>query len=196
MSGFLGLGANPGEKQASGNLHNIFNVGLTGFQGDEAAGKSSLDTAKSTFSDAAAYFKNLLTPGRTQATINAAPAVNAATDAADATRRQEAAMGTGRGGGTAAVNREQSTSTAKTTDDIINQSLGMGRSTAATALPAIASGEGSIGSSELTHAAQLLGLGAGSEGMVLNDAQLQAQREAQLGQSLGRLLSVGLFGAA
>lgn len=160
MGGFFGFGKSGGEKESSGQLNNVFNYALPTAKEGEAKGQGTLDTAMSTLGPAKDYWENLLHAGRTQATQNAAPAVNATLDQSDAARRQEAEMGTSRSGGTAAVNRESGATTTKSIDDIVTQALMGGRDSAAKGLVGSAGTEAGIGSAELQHALSLLGLGS------------------------------------
>lgn len=180
MGGFLGFQSG-GEKQAEGNLQNVFNYGMQQGKAGQTTGQGSLDKASQ-------YWSDILKPGRTVATQNAAPAVNAATDQADAQRKEAGTVGTGRTGGAVALQREAATTTHKTIDDIINANMTGGRKDAAGALAA-------IGAQEEGNAAQLLGLGTGAESSVLSEEQSVAQRQAAIGAAVGSAIGKVAFGA-
>lgn len=147
MGGFMGFGQSGGEKNSTAGINSVFNYALPTAKANEAAGSSALGTA-------ADYFTKLLMGGRTQAAQNAAPAVNAATAQADTAKRQEAEQGTNRGGGTAAANREASTTTQASIDDIINQSLVGGRAAGAAGLTSIGGTRLAAGNQELATGQQ------------------------------------------
>jgi hypothetical protein len=165
MSGFFG-GQSGLEKQTTSNLGNVFNWSLPQAQAGQAAGKETLGQAKD-------YWTRLLQPGRAQATALAAPVTNTALDQADAARAQAGAMGTGRTGGTAALQREAGASTTKSIDDLITQSMTGGRAAGAAGLQSAAG-------MELSNANQLAGLGLGAESEILTDAQAAAKRQMQM----------------
>jgi len=172
MGGFFGIGQSGGEKASTAGINNIFNYALPTAKGSESSGSGDLSTA-------AGFFKSLLAPGRTQAAQNAAPATNAAIDQSDAARKQEAAQGTGRGGGTASDNREASSAVAKTTDDIINQNLMGGRALASKGLT-------EIGTSQQDNAAKLLGLGESGQAALYSGA---ISKEGDQGGAIGKIIS-------
>jgi hypothetical protein len=144
MGGFMGFGQTATEKSGENKLSNLFNYGLGAGQGGQTAGSSALGQARD-------YFSSLLSAGRTQTAQNAAPAVQAALAQSDATKRQEATMGTSRGGGTASAAREATTTANKQVDDIINKNLVEGKATGA-------AGMASTGATQLQNALGLLGL--------------------------------------
>ena len=111
----------------------VFNFGLPAGQVGQTTGQGDLNAAKGTLQAPENYFRSLLTAGRTETAASSAPAVNTALAQSDAARRTEATMGTGRGGGTAAANREASTTTGAGIDQIINQNMVGGRAAGASA---------------------------------------------------------------
>ena len=179
MSGFFG-GQSGLEKQTTQNLGTVFSWGLPQAQAGQAAGKETLGQAKD-------YWTRLLQPGRAQATALAAPVTNTALDQADAARAQAGAMGTGRTGGTAALQREAGASTTKSIDDLITQSMTGGRAAGAAGLQSAAG-------MEFGNTAQLLGLGLGAEHDVMSEAQSLASRQAAIGSSIGKMLGRVAFG--
>ena len=105
MSGFLGslFGGSSGSSKTNrsnvlwsmGNLKNVFNW--------------ALPTAESGVNTALNYFSNIASGNRTAVRTAAAPQINAATAASDASARQLASSGTARGGGVAAANQRRGT---------------------------------------------------------------------------------------
>lgn len=212
MGGFLGIGGNSANTDRANQLQdtqNIFNqiIGYTQPKGEAAlnAGLGTLKSAQSALAAPTAYWQSQLAPGRQQAAQNAAPATNAVQEQTDAIRNQEAAMGTGRGGGTASQNREASTMSAKAIDDIINQSMMGGRQGAAQGLTQAAATEGGIGGTEARTGGDLLSLAQAGNVDLLNNAtasrpvseQINQQTAAGYGNALGGLIKAGLaFGGA
>jgi hypothetical protein len=174
MSGFMGFGQSGGEKSATSNLNNVFGYGLDTSKASQKSGSGALG-------DAASYFKSLLTAGRKQTAQNSAPAVNAQLAQTDAARKQEATTGTGRSGGTVEANREASTTSMKSIDDIINKNMIQGREAGAAGLE-------SIGGTELQNALQALGISSGTQQSLYSGA---IQKEGQQSQGFG-----DLFGGA
>lgn len=107
MGGFLGIGGvNSKQQNASiGNLSNLFNFGLSTAKSGVASGASTTGAGLSGLGDANSYFKNLAGGNRAAMQQAEAPAINATLSGADASRRQSAASGTARGGGTAGANQ-------------------------------------------------------------------------------------------
>jgi hypothetical protein len=188
MSGFMGFGQSGGEKQGISNLQNLIGFGTAAGQSGENAGMNTLDQAKGALAAPTSYWQGILAPGRTAAATNAAPATNAVQQQTDAQRNQEAAQGTGRGGGTAAANREASTSASKAIDDIINQNMIGGRQAAATGLTGAAGTEAGIGGAQASNAGQLLGLtgaaGASELGNAVSKINSQGADFSQIFSSL------------
>ena len=165
---------------------NIFNYGLPQGQAGQATGQADLSAAKGTLQAPENYFRSLLTAGRTETAATSAPAVNTALAQSDAARRTEATMGTGRGGGTAAANREASTTTGAGIDQIINQNMVGGRAAGASGLQQIAGEKASIGGVELSNALSLLGLGKGAIDSILSNATQSKQNDPNVGNAIGQ----------
>lgn len=207
MGGFLGIGGNSANTDRANQLQdhqNIFNqiLGYTQPKGESAlnTGMSTLGSANRALASPTAYWQGMLAPGRQQAAQNAAPATNAVQEQTDAIRNQEAAMGTGRGGGTASQNREASSMSAKSIDDIINQSMMGGRQGAAQGLTSAASVEGGIGGTQARTGADLVSLAqAGNMDLLNNDTasrpisqKINQETAAGYGNALGGLIKMGL----
>lgn len=192
MGGILNIGGSSAKTDrgnqlaATSGLWNVFNYGLTGGQQQESA-------AQRTIGQAGDYFNRLLRAGRTDTALMAAPAVNARFGQADAARRQEAAMGTGRTGGSVEANREAGSKAQSDVADIINQNLVGGRQAGAQGLERIAG-------TEFTNAGNLLGLGTGAVTDILGNAtqsralsqQIHDQAAAGYGHALGQVLSLAM----
>lgn len=164
-NGALGFGESSGEKQAKGNLQNIFNYSLPEAITSGKSGGTDLGAASD-------YFTKMLRASRTETAANAAPATNAVLDSSDALRRQESTSGTGRTGGTAELNHEAAAKTTETIDDIINANMMGGREKAATGLV-------DVGSRENANAAQLLGLGTSGSADLLNHSLAKQQEQSK-----------------
>lgn len=189
MGGFMNFGQSGGEQQGLGNLQSLIGITTPGGQAGEAAGTQTLNQAKGALAAPQAYWQGLLQPGRTQATTNAAPATNAVQQQTDAIRNQEAAQGTGRGGGTASQNREASSTSSKAIDDIINQNMMGGRQAAATGLAGAAGTEAGIGGAQLSNAGQLLGLtGAAGSSQLGNAVSKENSQSADFSNIFSSLL--------
>lgn len=124
---------------------------------------TSEGTGQTNLGQAAGAFENMLKAGRQQTAMNAAPAINTALSGADTTRRQEAASGTGRGGGTAEQNREQTATTTSNIDNIIAQELGLQQT-------AGAQGLATIGGTQLSNAVGQESIGEGAQSSALSGA--------------------------
>ena len=179
--GFLGIGGSSSKTDRTNQLNattgafNVFNSGLSNESAAQTAGTGDLSAATN-------YWRSLLSPGRTVATQNAAPAIDATVAQADATRNQGGQFGTGRTGGTAAANQGAATNTQSTIDQIINQNLTGGKATAAQELQ-------SAGSTELSNAVANLGISGSSADAIMSNAsnsyQFNTQQQEKLGASVG-----------
>ena len=144
MGGFMGIGQSKSEKSGEAKLGNIFNWAMPQAQAGQAAGASTLGQAQK-------YFSGLTQAGRTEGAALAAPALQSAQAQQDALKRQEAAMGTGRAGGTTAAARESASTAGKNIDEILAQTLVGGRA-------AGAQGLAGIGETQLKNALAQLGI--------------------------------------
>ncbi len=204
MSGIFGgsaAGTDRGNSLADRQgLWNIFNFGMPAGQAGEAKGQGTLDTSLDTLGGAKDYWNKLLTAGRSDTAARSAPAINAALDQGDAARRQAGQMGTGRTGGTAAINREAGTATNEGIDSIINQNLITGREAGASGLAKASALEAGVGGTELSTALANLGLssqaidsllGSDVKSQIYNRA-MDDQTNAGIGGFFGKLLMKGL----
>jgi hypothetical protein len=161
LSGFLGIGGvNSKQQNASiGNLQNLFNFGLNTGQAGTSAGGANLGTAGS-------YYSNMLSGSRPAVLQAMAPETNTIQARADAQRRQLAATGTARGGGTAGTNQQQQTDVNAAIDNALFA-----------ARPAAAKGLTDVGGTQLNAANQALGIAggaAGDAGKIATGARSQA----------------------
>jgi len=100
MGGFLGIGGTSAKTdrgwqiQSASGLSNLFNWALPQAKQSTGQGLSDLSSAGS-------FWKQLMSGNRSAVNAAVAPQVNTAQTMTDASRRQAAASGTARGGGTA-----------------------------------------------------------------------------------------------
>lgn len=170
----MGFGQSGQETKSNTNLNNLFNFALPESQKQQSAGSRNLGTAGD-------FFSKLLTAGRADTAQRSAPAVDAALAQSDAARRREATAGTGRTGGTAELNREAGANTNATIDQIINNNLVGGQTTAAAGLE-------SVGGTQTSNAGQLLGLAESGQTSALGDA---IAKEGSQSGVFGGLLNTG-----
>lgn len=171
---------------ATAGLKNVFNYGMKTGAAGQNAGNAAVN-------DALGYWTRQMQAGRSETAQNAAPALNAETDQADAERREQAQQGTARAGGTAEVNAEAGAKERKNIDDLINKTMTGQRNAAA-------SNVGNLGALEMQNANNLLGLGANAEGAVMSDADesrktsedIAKRNESELGQTIGGLITAAL----
>ncbi len=98
-----------------------------------------------------------------------------------------------------AANREATTSTGSTIDNIINQNLVGGRTAGAQGLQQVASEQATIGTSEMGQALQALGLSADAVKSIMGNAtdsrttsyDINANTQEQWGQLIGSLMMAG-----
>lgn len=133
---------------------NVFNNGMPLSQKQSAAGEATTNTGLSNLDSAGGFWRDILSGNRTATVTAAAPAVNAETAQLDATKREQAQMGTSRGGGVAAGNQQaQSQGRAAIDNDIFNT-----RPAAATAVQSIGTTQTQVGNQQLVQSLQALGL--------------------------------------
>jgi hypothetical protein len=179
VNGFLGVGEPSSVGASKSNLRNIFNFAMPAAKG--AIGQASQDLGASSN-----YWQNLLTGNRQATAAATAPQTNTANAQADASRRQQAAMGTARGGGTASTNQTQKDATlAKIQTMLFGQ-----RSQAAGEL-------GKNASTGYSAGGNLLNTGESSS-KDLGDIGVQQEKVSAAGplqQGLGDLLQTAMGGA-
>lgn len=141
-----------------GDLKNIFNYAMPAGKQEFGRGQQTQETALEELGAPADYYRKLLTGNRTAALSAVAPVTNAAASQTDAQKRQLADFGTARGGGTAATGQELDTAKMSSVDNAINAA----RAGAAPGATAVAGATGGVGSSQLSAALNMLGLGESS----------------------------------
>lgn len=185
MSGILGGSAKTdrGNQLAATQADwNLFSYGLPQAQAAQATGTASLGTAQQ-------YYQSLLAPGKTTAATLSAPAINSALSGADAQKRQAAAEGTGRSGGTAEVQAEAGAKTQGGIDDIINQTLQTSRKEGAQGLE-------QVGGLQLSNAISNLGLSSQNVNEILENSTASRGQSFDIqsaeGSAVGGLILAGL----
>lgn len=160
MGGFLGFGNSSGKTDRANQLSGInasWNVYNRGLPASDTQIKSGTTAENSGFQGLEAvkkYWGTLMGGNRPAVMQAAAPAVNAVNEQADAQRRQEAEMGTSRGGGTNAANQEAEAARTGAVSDIISKV----QPAAATGLETVAKDEGALGGQQMREALSSLGL--------------------------------------
>jgi hypothetical protein len=174
VSGFLGIGQNKPEKQAYGELGNVFNFALPLAQstssagaGTTKAGLSTVGAGLNTLSGPLAYFQKLMSGNRPAMEQAVAPEANAARASSDAAARNQAAMGTARGGGTAGGNQQRHTDVMAQIDNLLfgaRPAAAKATTDIGTTQSQIGLGESQVGNQQLMEALQSLGLGTSAAG--------------------------------
>lgn len=175
-------GQNLGATQASWN---IFGQGLPTGTAQEGAGIQSLGQAQKTLQAPQQYWRSLLTGGRQQYAQQAAPQINAVNAQADATRRQADQFGSGRSGATVAQQRDASTGTQSTIDQVLNQNIVSGRQQGAQGLQQVSGQQAAIGGQQLQNALQELGLSQTSIEDIMKNSQANYQFDTQQNEQRG-----------
>lgn len=103
------------------DLSSIFDFGTKTAGADTGTGTATTATGTNALGTALSYFRNLLSGGRTTALQAIAPYTDAARSQADAQRREIAAAGTSRGGGTAGVEQQVQDKTNAAANDALLQ---------------------------------------------------------------------------
>jgi hypothetical protein len=153
------------------NLNNLF--GSTYGHSEQIGQKGIADQA-----DAAGFFKGVLRGDRTAI----APGTNAAINAGDAAKREQAQMGTARGGGAVGANQQIEAHTRQ----LLSSLLGEQQTAAAGALA-------TIGNEEMGHMGNLLNTASGTETNLSNILHQDVREKDQSAAKMwGSLLKGGL----
>jgi hypothetical protein len=169
---FGGNSAKTDRKQqldARDNVRNVFNYALPAAQTGQATGTGTTADAGKIFRDSGEFFQNLLKSNRSDTAQQAAPAINANLDAADAIKRREAITGTGRTGGTAELDRMAASDTSGKNADIVNQTLNTNKAIGSSGELQAGQGLASVGSEQLRNSLQMLGLSESAISTLLGD---------------------------
>lgn len=160
MGGFLGIG-NSSAKTDRGNqlggvnaAWNVYNRGLPMSDTTAEKGNTNTDSGILALEDAKGYWKNLLHGDKASIMRANAPAINSVIESADTRRKEQAEMGTSRGGGVAGVNQEAATQTQAQIDNIIAGA----QPEAAKQIQTIGTTQTAAGHQELAQALSALGL--------------------------------------
>lgn len=162
------------QQQSWSNLNGLFKTASDTASSFGAKGSNTLD-------DVTKYFKTLLSGDR-QATADAvSPAANAARAGADASKKQESEMGTGRTGGTVAANQQREDATRSQIDTL---TVGV--------KPAAAQALSALGAEDVNAMMTALGLGTTATGTVGSQvsADITSRRQAAA-QMWGSLIGGG-----
>lgn len=158
------------QQQSWANLNSLFGQASNAASSFGAKGSSTLD-------DVTKYFKTLLSGDRTATAEAVAPAANAARAGADASKKQEADMGTSRTGGTVAGNQQREDQVRSQIDTLIGG-----------VKPAAANALGSLGEADVNAMMQALGLGTTATGtagaQISSDLTARRQASAEMWSSL------------
>lgn len=175
-------------------MQNIFNAALPESQSMFGAANAGINTALGELGQTGNYASNILSGNRQAVTQAMAPEINSVTSQANQLKKQQAAMGTSRGGGTNAGNQQLGTQTAGQVSNLIAQA----RPQAAQLLNQTAGTTGQIGTAQLQAAGNLLGIGgnaANAQENAANTAQQMANQQNNMaGGAAGDLASMFLFG--
>lgn len=162
MGGFLGIGGSSAKTDRGRQLGgwnaewNIFNTGMPFANDLTKAGTGTTNTGIQDLNQSKQFWQDILSGNRTTTSQFAAPIVNDVNAQADAARREQAALGTSRGGGVNAAN--QQAETARMT--AVNNAVWGARPVAAQELGKIGETEASLGQRQLAMALQAMGLSA------------------------------------
>ena len=201
MSGFLGIGGSQSKTdrsvqlQSFGGLNNLFNWALPQAKSAVGTGLSTLRSAGSDVGSAAGFFRNLMSGNRSAVNAAVAPQANTAQTMADASRRQAAASGTARGGGTAGPAQTAKDQTLAT----IQNMLFGARTTGAEGTLAAGRAEAGVGATQGDIGSNLAGIGEraiSDMGSLATEAKKSADaQQQQTGQAIGQIAAMLLLGA-
>ena len=164
--GFMGIGGKNSnqQNQSIGNLNNLFNFGMN-------AGQNAISSGNSALGAAGSYWSSLLSGNKANMNQAVAPETNAIASAGDAQRRQQASLGTARGGGVSGGNQQQQTSQNAAVDNALFS-----------ARPAAAAGATQVGGAQIGEGTNLLNTASSATanaGKIATDARTQAAQEQQ-----------------
>lgn len=161
-----------------GGLENLFNFAIP-------AAKNLVSTGADAISQSLGYYSKLLSGNRPAMQQAIAPEANAALAQSDAQKRQLAATGTARGGGTAAINQNRKTATDAEIDNML---FGAQSSAAKTT--------GALGTSTVGAGTNLASTGeAAAADLTKSAVQSQEESNAQ-GNMIGQGIAQLIFGIA
>ena len=173
MGGILGIGGSASKTdrqhqlQGYGDLQNVFNYGIPAGQAGQQQGQSDLG-------DASNFWQKILGGDRSAISAALSPEISSITSQNDQNRKQQAAMGTARGGGTNAQNQQQQQVEQGQITNLING-----------ARPQAAQQVQGIGTTELSNSQNLLGLGTGAASNLTGDATKSYETSADMNEKQG-----------
>jgi hypothetical protein len=186
VGGFLGIGNSSAKTDRGqtlkgyGELGNIFNFGLNQATSTASAASSALQGPQ-------AYWASILSGNRPAMQQAVAPETNAVNAAGDAQRRQQEAMGTARGGGTASANQTAETGRMAQIDNLLMQ-----------ARPEAAKESARVGETELADSINALGVtGNAASNLTAISAdsrKTSIQANNQIQQQIGGIIEGVLMG--
>jgi hypothetical protein len=199
MGGFLGIGnssAKADRNRALGGWgveQNLFNYAIPTAEAGVTSADTTTNSGLGTMEGVKKYFTDIMSGSRPTQMAAAAPEINAATDAADASRRARATFGTARGGGVNAG--AQTAETDRMT--AINNALFGARAGAAKGAAAVGESEATIGVQKMANALRMLGMGEDAVQHFINssitsrkDSQaINVQTQNQIRQFASQLFS-------
>jgi hypothetical protein len=184
--GFLGIGGSSSGTDRKntlagyGDLGNIFNTGVA--QGNQQLSQGNQNTGS------AANFDNQILNGNRSSIMSAlSPQISSITGQANQARKQQANLGTARGGGVNAGDQQMQ-----------QQEQGAISNVVGGAQPAAAKDLAQIGAGQTSAGGNLLGLGANAAGTLTGDSidsyKTTSANNAALGSAAGTIASSLLFG--
>lgn len=178
---------------AFSDLKNTFNWALPFGQSQARTGQATTAQGLQNLGQAGSYYGKLASGDRPTALQAIAPQTNAALAQSDAQKRQEAEMGTARGGGTAGLNQQRDTNLMGQIDNMLFGARGAG----AQGLAGVGQAESGVGLGQTGQGIQAGGLAAHAAGELGQQAlysrgqseKIHQQHVNQLSQSFEDLLS-------
>lgn len=164
--------------QSWGQLNQLFNTSSAASADLGATGKAEKAKGLTQLDDVSNYWNTLFHGNRQETAQAVAPAANAATEQADAAKRSEAALGTGRTGGTVAGNQQIDDKVRAQIDSLI---AGV-KPEAARQLTGIGEFETGVGLQDVSNMLASLGIGVSASSTAGGQAT-QAQAAAQQAQA-------------
>lgn len=211
MGGFLGIGNSSAKTDRANQLAginaswNVYNRGLPMADDFSKAGTDTLNKGLGTLDSAKQYWQALVSGTRPavnkpQVMATAAPAINAVNEQSDAARRQQAELGTARGGGVAPANVQAETQRLANVGNIINETANKqqeetmaAQAAGAKGLESIGAAETNVGSRQLLQALQALGLSQDTSSEIINSSiqsrPISMRANAEVRQQWSNLLA-------
>jgi hypothetical protein len=174
---------------ASTDLRNVYNFGLPAGKAAFTTGQQGYQAGQSDLGTASGYLKSLTTGGPASTNAAIAPERAQVLSANDAAKRQLAASGTARGGGTAGVNQARDAATQGKIDEAL---FGL-RPAAAGELAKVGSAEGQLGLGETGAGLEAAGLAEKAGAEAAEEARLEQGQDVKQHQQAVDTLSNGIM---